>query len=131
MIELIFSAFLLIGSHEIGHQVEADKLNLDLKWQGTKWSVAIASKKEVGLITNAAFAMQDEIGYRTNNKKFDILNGIHKTQYLFRDVLDMDNITDESKAFIALSAVSNFTSNGLRFIQYNDNTSGLIKTWRF
>ncbi|MCK5607595.1 hypothetical protein KAR91_37270 [Candidatus Pacearchaeota archaeon] len=131
MIELILSLFLLIGSHEAGHQIEADRLNVDIKWQGVNWVVFDVSEKESALIANAAFVMQDEIGYSLKSKKFNILNGVYKAQYLLRDVLDMNNITDESKALIALSAISDLSSNGVRFIQYNDNTSGLIKTWRF
>ena len=131
MIESCLLFLLLMGSHEVGHQIGADRTNMELHWQGTNWIVLGASEKESSLIANAAFVMQDNIGYGLKNKKFNTLNGIYKAQYLLRDVLDMDNITNESKVLIALSALSDLSDNGVRFIQYNDNTSGLIKTWRF
>ncbi|MCK4824437.1 hypothetical protein KA005_52280 [bacterium] len=131
MIESILLLFLLAGSHEMGHQVGADKTNIELHWQGVNWIVFDASESESALIANAAFVMQDNIGYGLKSKKFNTLNGLYKTQYLIRDVLDMDNITNESKVLLALSAMSNLSNSGLRFVQYNDNTSGLIKTWRF
>ena len=131
MIESCLLFLLLLGSHEVGHQVGADRINADLRWHGVNWIVFDASQYESAIITNAAFVMQDEIGHGLKSKKFNIMNGLYKTQYLLRDVLDMDNITNESKALIALSALSDLSNNGVRFIQYNDSTSGLIKTWRF
>ena len=131
MIELIFSFCLLIGSHEMGHQVEADRLNVEIIWNRQNSFYPSVTKKELDLITNRAFIMQDEIGYRLNSRKYNLISGVYKIQYLYRDVLDMKNITKESKYLIAITAMSDIGGGGLRFTQLNENTTGLKKTWRF
>lgn len=115
----------------MGHQVEADRLNVEIIWNRQNSFYPSVTKKELDLITNRAFIMQDEIGYRLNSRKYNLISGVYKIQYLYRDVLDMKNITKESKYLIAITAMSDIGGGGLRFTQLNENTTGLKKTWRF
>lgn len=133
--EYVLAFLLLFGSHEMGHEIEADRLNVSMQWsygvRGVTQYYPDATQKELELITNSAFVTQDAVGNQLKNKKYSLLNGGYKLVYLMRDELDMKHISTSSKYLIALSALSDVSGQGWRFTQLNENTTGLVKTWVF
>jgi len=128
MEEYIFAFMLMLGSHEMGHQVAADRLNVDMTWYGIEW-VADCDEGRAELISAAGFEGQDIMGYALQNPKYSKISGIHKLKYLNDDNGDMLNMGDEYKLFIFASALSDLMNLEIRFVLLNNRTPGLMKLW--
>ena len=132
MINYILVMFALLGSHEMGHEVESDNHNVELHWSLLKWKASFeATEKDGELISAAAFEMQDLMGGALQSPEYHRMSGLHKLQYVYKGTGDIANIGGEYQGFIVISAISDLFGGKFRFAQLNEDTPGLIKMWRF
>ena len=89
--EILLALMLTGGGHEMGHQVEADRLDEALDFNGTQWTTP-ANGDNLAKISGAGFAMQDKIGDARDDKTQNVVNGLHKLSYVLTDRGDLKSI---------------------------------------
>ena len=127
----------------MGHQVEADRLNQPLNWQGTHWTTP-ASGDDLAKISGAGFEMQDTINQATDNSVMGDINALHKLSYVAKDRGDLRSIEKSmgkkarqvAQGSLVASAISDFlrkpgSNYGLNYGQSSRGTPMLMLQGRF
>jgi hypothetical protein len=139
--ELLLASVLTAGGHEMGHQVEADRLNQPIVWNGSQWASS-ANGDNLAKISGAGFRMQDALSRASGNPTQSAVNALHKVSYLTRDRGDLATLqkskgkkaADMAKGALAVSAISDLlrsfgkvrNNRGFKFGQSDTGTPMLV-----
>ena len=118
----------------MGHQIEADRLNEDINFSGTRFTTP-ATGDNLARIAGAGFKMQDIINLARNNKTQKAVNALHKMSYLAKGRGDLKSI-EQSKgkkarkmaqgALLVSSIADLMGSDKFRFGQSSNGTPMLV-----
>lgn len=137
--DIALALLLTGGSHEMGHQTEADRLNEDINFNGTRFTTP-ATGNNLAKISGAGFRMQDIINLARNNKTQRTFNALHKMSYLAKGRGDLKSIEksqgkkarDVAKGALFVSSIADLMgSDRFRFGQSSEGTPMLILTGEF
>ena len=141
--EILLALMLTGGGHEMGHQVEADRLNQPMDWQGTNWTTP-ASGEDLARISGAGFEMQDTLNQATGNSLMGNINALHKISYAIKDRGDLSSIEKSmgktarqvAQGSLMASAISDFlrkpgSNYGLKYGQSDKGTPMFVLGGQF
>ncbi len=141
--EILLALALTGGGHEMGHQVEADKLNQPMDWQETNWTTP-ASGEDLARISGAGFEMQDTLNQATGSSVMGKINALHKLSYAALDRGDLSSIEKSkgktarkvAQGSLVASAISDLlrkpgSNYGLKYGQSSKGTPMFVLGGRF